>query len=123
MAQRASIARALINNPEVLLLDEPLGALDAMTRLRMQRELEEVWRREGSTTLMVTHDIEEAVYLSDKVVVMSPRPGRIEKSIDIPLPRPRNRSSQNFHLLKDEVLRAFDFNGPSAEYGDQREAK
>lgn len=79
MAQRAAIARALANRPKILLLDEPLGALDALTREHMQQEIERIWRSECVTMLMVTHDIEEALYLSDKVVLMSPRPGRIRK--------------------------------------------
>ncbi len=107
MAQRAAIARALINRPRVLLLDEPLGALDALTRLRMQKELEEIWRREKVTALLVTHDIEEAVYLADRVIVLSPRPGRIKREIPVPLSRPRDRDSSGFIDIKDQLLAEF----------------
>jgi sulfonate transport system ATP-binding protein len=108
MAQRAAIARALVNNPEILLLDEPLGALDALTRMYMQVELEKIWRREaGVTMIMITHDVEEAVYLSDKVVIMSSRPGTIKKIIPVDLARPRDRASSDFMQLKDEILEEF----------------
>ena len=76
MCQRASLARALVGKPKVLLLDEPLGALDAFTRMNMQDEILRIWKETGMTAIMVTHDVDEAVYLSDKVVVMTPRPGR-----------------------------------------------
>jgi ABC-type nitrate/sulfonate/bicarbonate transport system ATPase subunit len=108
MAQRASIARALLRRPDILLLDEPLGALDAMTRMRMQRELHAIWQREHTTTVMVTHDIEEAVYLSDKIVVMTPRPGRIKREVPISLPRPRDRASYEFARIRAEILKEFD---------------
>lgn len=96
MAQRVALARALINHPKALLLDEPLGALDAITRINMQDEILRIWQQRKTTVLFVTHDIDEAVYLSDRVVVMSPRPGRIQKIIDIPLGRPRVRNSPEF---------------------------
>ncbi len=107
MAQRAAIARALVGKPEILLLDEPLGALDALTRMYMQRELERIWQQERSTMIMVTHDIEEAIFLSDKVVVMSCRPGRVKKVIPVPLARPRDRAGYDFVKIKEEVLREF----------------
>jgi len=107
MAQRAAIARALINRPRLLLLDEPLGALDALTRLHMQKELEEIWRREKVTALLVTHDIEEAIYLADRVIVLSPRPGRIKRQIRVPLGRPHDRDSSGFIAIKDELLAEF----------------
>lgn len=84
MAQRISIARALVNQPEILLLDEPLGALDALTRLNMQKEILRVWKQEKTTMMMVTHDIEEAIFLGTRVIVMSPRPGTIKKEFMIP---------------------------------------
>lgn len=108
MAQRAAIARALINRPEILLLDEPLGALDALTRLKMQQELERIWRQDRLTTIMVTHDIEEAIYLSDRVVVMSARPGRIKRIVDIPLSRPRTRDGAGFRALREALLAEFE---------------
>ena len=107
MAQRTAIARALVNRPEILLLDEPLGALDALTRMYMQRELETIWSKEGIAMIMVTHDIEEAIYLSDKIVIMSCRPGKIKRVIPVALPRPRDRDSFEFIKIKEEILAEF----------------
>lgn len=107
MSQRVAIARALVNRPEVLLLDEPFGALDAFTRAFLQEELQRIWEKEGITMILVTHDVEEAVYLGDRVVVMQPRPGRIKRIIDVPLARERNRSSAEFTAIKEEVLQEF----------------
>src|ERR1700751_3598534 len=94
MAQRAALARALINHPKVLLLDEPLGALDAFTRMRMQDEVLRLWQRRRTTMLLVTHDIDEAIYMSDRILIMTPRPGRIERTISVNMDRPRQRSSE-----------------------------
>src|SRR5205814_4275029 len=94
MAQRVALARALINHPRVLLLDEPLGALDAFTRMRMQDEVLRLWKARGTTMLLVTHDVDEAIYMSDRIVIMTPRPGRVERVISIELPRPRLRNSE-----------------------------
>ncbi|ATE62449.1 sulfonate ABC transporter ATP-binding protein [Thauera sinica] len=104
MAQRAAIARALVNEPKILLLDEPLGALDALTRVRLQRELQRIWMQHRSTMIMVTHDVEEALYLGDEVIVMDARPGRIRRRVQVPLPHPRDRASRVLHALKDEIL-------------------
>lgn len=104
MAQRAALARALINHPKVLLLDEPLGALDAFTRMRMQDEVLRLWEARGTTMLLVTHDIDEAIYMSDRIVIMTPRPGRIERIIEVGLDRPRQRNSPEFLRLRSDIL-------------------
>jgi ABC-type nitrate/sulfonate/bicarbonate transport system ATPase subunit len=104
MAQRAALARALINHPKVLLLDEPLGALDAFTRMRMQDEVLRLWEARRTTMLLVTHDIDEAIYMSDRIMIMTPPPGTIERSISLPLPRPRQRSSREFLDLRGDIL-------------------
>src|SRR5213075_163653 len=114
MAQRVALARALINHPKVLLLDEPLGALDAFTRMRMQDEVLRLWDARGTTMLLVTHDVDEAIYMSDRIVIMSPRPGRIERIIDITLERPRQRDSSEFLRLRSEILQHLHFaKGPA----------
>jgi ABC-type nitrate/sulfonate/bicarbonate transport system ATPase subunit len=111
MSQRAAIARALVNRPRILLLDEPLGALDALTRMYMHRELEQIWEQEGITMIMVTHDVDEAIYLSDKIVIMSSRPGKIKRIIPVPLTRPRDRADLDFIRIKEEVLTEFQLHG------------
>jgi len=111
MAQRVGLARALINHPKVLLLDEPLGALDAFTRMRMQDEVLRLWKARGTTMLLVTHDIDEAIYMSDRIVIMTPHPGRIESTIGIDLPRPRQRNSEEFFKLRGKILDMLHFAG------------
>lgn len=104
MAQRASIARALAARPKILLLDEPLGALDALSRGRLQAELLAIWEREAITSLLVTHDVEEAIFLSTHVAILTPRPGRVRRVVEIDLPRPRDRLSPAFIDLREEIL-------------------
>ena len=111
MAQRVSLARALINHPKVLLLDEPLGALDAFTRMRMQDEVLRLWRARGTTMLFVTHDIDEAIYMSDRIVIMTQRPGKIEQIIPVEIERPRDRSSSEFLRLRGDILETLHFAG------------
>jgi ABC-type nitrate/sulfonate/bicarbonate transport system ATPase subunit len=117
MAQRAALARALINHPKVLLLDEPLGALDAFTRMRMQDEVLRIWQARGTTMLLVTHDIDEAIYMSDRIVIMTPHPGRIEQTIDVTLPRPRHRNADEFLRLRADILEMLHFAEQTAKNG------
>lgn len=107
MAQRASIARALVNNPDILLLDEPFGALDAFTKIQMQKEMLRISEAEKSTMILVTHDIDEAVYLADRIIVMSSRPGAIKEIIEVKLLRPRNRNSNDFMYLRKQIYKQF----------------
>jgi sulfonate transport system ATP-binding protein len=115
MCQRASLARALVVKPKVLLLDEPLGALDAFTRMNMQDELLRIWAAHKMTMVMVTHDVDEAVYLSDKVVILSPRPGRTDQIIDIELSRPRARNDEGFIFYRRKILGRLNFGGDRKE--------
>lgn len=107
MQQRVSIARALVNRPNILLLDEPFGALDALTRINMQNEILRIWKAEENTMLLVTHDIDEAIYLGDRVVIMSSRPGTIKKIVNVDLPRPRDRTSLDFVKIRKEIYDEF----------------
>jgi ABC-type nitrate/sulfonate/bicarbonate transport system ATPase subunit len=117
MAQRAALARALINHPRVLLLDEPLGALDQFTRMRMQDEVLRVWQARGTTMVLVTHDIDEAIYMSDRIAIMTPRPGRIERLIGVALERPRHRNNPAFLELRAAILEMLHFTGSAEEGG------
>jgi NitT/TauT family transport system ATP-binding protein len=110
MRQRVAIARALIHDAPLLLMDEPFGALDALTREQMRLDLEALWLATHKTVMFITHSIDEAVLLADRVVVMSPRPGRIERTIDIPLPRPRGlaaRREPEFVRITEEITDIF----------------
>ncbi|MEP0761116.1 MAG: ABC transporter ATP-binding protein [Chloroflexota bacterium] len=106
MQQRVAIARALANDPDILLMDEPFGALDELTRSEMQLELLRIWEARKKTVVFVTHSIMEALYLSDRVVVLSPHPGRLRAEVAVTLPRPRQRSSQEFMAMYEEIHRA-----------------
>jgi ABC-type nitrate/sulfonate/bicarbonate transport system ATPase subunit len=104
MKQRLEVARALAVNPDVLYLDEPFGALDSITRLQMRRELLRIWEAEKKTILFVTHDIEESVQLADRVVVLSARPGRVQRTVKIDIPHPRDLSDPRYIARRDEIF-------------------
>lgn len=108
MQQRVAIARALANDPQVLLMDEPFGALDAHTRILMQRELLRIWEQNKKTIIFVTHSVDEAVFLADRIVVMSAHPGTIRKIMDVDMPRPRSRSNPKYGCMSDEILTMLD---------------
>ncbi len=105
MRQRVAIARALANDPDVLLMDEPFGALDAHTRILLQKELLKVWEMTRKTIVLVTHSVDEAIYLADKIVIMSSRPGRINEVLNVDMERPRSRSMPEFGRLTDFILK------------------
>jgi ABC-type nitrate/sulfonate/bicarbonate transport system ATPase subunit len=105
MKQRVAIARVLANDADILLMDEPFGALDALTRGKLQEELIEIWRTTRLTVIFVTHSVEEAVLLADRVIVMTAGPGRVESEVPISLPRPRDVSSPEFNVLRRDVTR------------------
>lgn len=106
MQQRASIARGLISNPKILLLDEPFGALDAFTRMNMQQELLKIWKQERNTMILVTHDIDEAIFLSTKIIVMKERPSSIKEVINVELPQPRDRTSSEFMEIRKRIMKS-----------------
>jgi NitT/TauT family transport system ATP-binding protein/sulfonate transport system ATP-binding protein len=116
MAQRAALGRVLINRPVVLLLDEPLGALDAFTRMQMQDELYQIWRSQHTTVILVTHDVDEAIYLSQRVAILTPPPAKVQKIIDIELGYPRARDHPDFFRLRNHILSILHLN--RAETGD-----
>jgi sulfonate transport system ATP-binding protein len=113
MSQRAAIARGLINRPRILLLDEPFGALDALTRTSLQAELQRIWQTAGITMILVTHDVDEAVCLGDRVVVMQPRPGRIRRVLDVDVAHPREPDDTRLKALIEEVRREILVQQPS----------
>ncbi|MFE6075075.1 ABC transporter ATP-binding protein [Paenibacillus sp. NPDC057886] len=108
MAQRVAIARALLRNPRILLLDEPFGALDAFTRAHMQEVLLDIWEHNGTTMIFVTHDIDEAVFLGNRIVILKPRPGEIRGRISVDLPYPRKKASAGFQEFRYKVLNEFE---------------
>ncbi len=108
MSQRVAIARALLRDPDVLLLDEPFGALDAFTRTHLQDVLLDIWKKKGTTMILVTHDLDESIYLGQRVVIMSPRPGMVSKIIPIDLPYPRKKVNRTFQELRQRVLEEFE---------------
>ena len=104
MAQRVALARALVNDPKILILDEPLGKLDSLTRITMQAELVALWQRKGFTTLLVTHDVEEALFLANRVIVFSDRPARIKADVAVDRPYPRHRGDPKLAELRRNIL-------------------
>lgn len=111
MSQRVAIARALLRDPNVLLLDEPFGALDAFTRSHLQEVLLNIWEQKKTTMIFVTHDIDEAIYLSNRIVIMSAKPGKIHKVIENNLPYPRSKTSESFQEIRKKVLQQFEYGG------------
>lgn len=109
MAQRVSLIRTMIAKPEVFLLDEPLGSLDAFTRMNMQDEILKLWQEEKNLMIMVTHDVEEAVYMSTKIIIMEPRPGRVKEVVDIDLEYPRDRTSDEFVAYRNKILKILNY--------------
>jgi len=108
MQQRVAIARALAVDPDVIFMDEPFGALDAMTRMKMQDEISSLWEKKKKTILFVTHDIDESVFLADRIVIMTPHPGKIKSIIDVPLARKRDRTNPDFLAIRDKVFTEFE---------------
>lgn len=111
MAQRVALARSLISEPDILLMDEPLGALDAFTRMNIQDEILRIWGANRQLVMMVTHDVDEAIYMSTRVIVMNANPGRITHDIGINLPYPRDRSSDEFVTYRKDILNKLHFGG------------
>jgi NitT/TauT family transport system ATP-binding protein len=109
MRQRVSLVRSLVVSPDVLLLDEPLGALDSFTRMNLQDELLKLWNENKNTMILITHDVDEAIYLSQRIFIMSPRPGRIAGEIPLRMSYPRNRGSSEFVSVRNAILRKLDF--------------
>lgn len=111
MAQRVAIARALINEPKVLLFDEPLGALDAFTRIELQNTIRNIWEKTGTTIVLVTHDVDEAIFLSDRIAIMTARPGRINEVITVNMKPERDRNDDKFIILRRRVLEKLELAG------------
>ena len=115
MAQRVALVRSLINEPPILLLDEPLGALDAFTRMNMQDEILKIWQEKQQLAIMVTHDVDEAIYMGTRVLVMDAHPGRVIADITIDLPFPRDRSSREFVEYRNDILNKLHFAGKGSK--------
>ena len=109
MRQRAALVRSLAVSPDVLLLDEPLGALDSFTRMTLQDEIIRLWKERENTMILITHDVDEAVYLSQRIVIMTPRPGVITEVINVPMTYPRNRGASDFEALRIHLLKQLNF--------------
>lgn len=107
MQKRVAIARTLINRPHILLLDEPFGALDAFTRMNLQEEVVRIWKEEKMTTILVTHDIDEAIFMGNKVIIMSAKPGVVKDIVKVELPSPRSRTSYEFEQIRLQVYKEF----------------
>jgi NitT/TauT family transport system ATP-binding protein len=107
MQQRVAIARALAVDPDIMFMDEPFGALDAMTRMKMQDEISSIWEKKKKTILFVTHDIDESVFLADRIVIMTPYPGKIKSIINVPLTRKRDRTHADYLAIRDKVFAEF----------------
>jgi NitT/TauT family transport system ATP-binding protein len=118
MRQRVGIARTLVNNPKILLMDEPFGAVDYLTRLELQNEVIDISQKEKKTIIFITHDISEAVFLGDRVVLLSPRPGRIKEVFDIPMKKPRDRNDAAILEIEERIYKAINHvnSGPEPEY-------
>lgn len=108
MQQRVAIARALAIDPEIIFMDEPFGALDALTRMNMQDEISRIWENQKKTIIFVTHDIEESIFLADRVVIMTPNPGKIKSIINVSLARKRDRTSDDFLKIRDRIFAEFE---------------
>lgn len=109
MKQRVAIARILVMESDILLMDEPFGALDAFTRMNLQEDLITLWNKQKFTTIFVTHDVDEAVFLSDRIIVMTPSPGEIKTIINVPMTRPRDRTSEDFTVIRNHVLEQYGY--------------
>ena len=109
MSQRIALVRALVTEPDVLLLDEPLGALDAFTRMNIQDALIDLWKARGTTMILITHDVDEAIYLAQRVIIMSPHPGKIQDEIPIEMSYPRERSHSQFVVYRNAILKQLNF--------------
>ncbi|WP_209439259.1 ABC transporter ATP-binding protein [Intestinirhabdus alba] len=114
MAQRVAVIRSMVTDPEILLMDEPLGALDAFTRMKMQDEILEMWLKKRRMMLLVTHDIDEAIYMGTRILIMEPRPGRIKRDITIDMDYPRNRTSGQFLAYRQQIMQLLNFSHADA---------